>query len=671
MKSARLLFEESKMKLRYFTTCLLFATTAQINAEEATLIDEYTVTARPIGLQSIEHIAQPITVLKSDELAKRQSSTVGETLANIPGVTTNRFSPLASRPVIRGLSGSRVQMLENGVGSMDVSTISVDHAVTIDPIHADQIEIFRGPSTLLYGGEASGGLVNVVTNRIPEFVPESYNARAFSSFNTNSLEKLLSFQAEGGHKKVAFHIDGTTRDAKNYSAKNGQIINSYYDSKNINLGTSFVDDWGFIGISYGHFDSTHGVPLNPDDTSELPFIETKQDRTTLTGQINNPFNGIRAINLQLGYNDYQHTEFEDPTTAGTVFNNEQLDGRIEFQHKNIGIFNGVIGTQFGYRDVSAVGEEAFLPKTHTETFAIFILEETDITESLHFEIGGRYEHQSNDPDNAAEVSNDIYSISSGIHWHVFENTGLGLNLSRSQRAPVAEELFANGPHVATGTFELGQAGLDVETANSIDLSLAREQGIVQWNISLFINYIEDFTFLQGLDRDNNGVVDEVDDTGTAPGEFTLVQFQQDNAVFYGFEAATNINLYDGHYGQVNFNLFGDYVRAERENGDNLPRISPARIGSGLDYSVNKFNAGLEFTTFLAQNDNSALETDTGGYSTLNLNSNYNIFEGERSLNIFAKATNLLDEDGRLHTSFIKDRAPIMGRAVMVGFQASF
>jgi iron complex outermembrane receptor protein len=659
------------MNLRYTVIIALFTTSQLVYAEEVTTLDDYTITARPIGLQSIEHIAQPITVLRDEDLTKRQSTTIGETLSNIPGVTTNRFSPLASRPIIRGLGGSRVQLLENGISSMDVSTVSVDHAVTIDPIHAQQIEIFRGPSTLLYGSEASGGLVNVVTNRIPEYVPDSFNAKASSSFNTNSTEKLLSFTAEGGQEKMAFHIDGTNRDAKNYSAKNGQVFNSFYDSKNINFGTSFIDDWGFIGISFGRFDSTHGVPLNPEDPTELPFIETEQTRTTLSGQINKPIIGIRTINIQLGYNDYQHTEFEDATTTGTVFNNEQLNGRIEFQHENIGMFNGVIGTQFGYRDISAVGDEAFLPKTHSETFAIFILEETDITESLHFEIGGRYEHQKDDPDNTAAITNDMYSISSGIHWHVLEDTALGLNISRSERAPAAEELFANGPHVATGTFEIGQAGLDIETANSIDLSLAREKGFLQWNLSLFVNYIEDFIFLQSLDRNNDGLVDRVDDSGTAPGKFTLVQFQQDNVIFYGLEIAANINLYSGTHGQLNFNLFGDYVRAERSNGDNLPRISPAKIGSELSYKYSDFSAGLDLTNILAQSDNGSLETDTDGYSILNLNMNYNVFAGNRKLNLFAKATNLLDEDGRLHTSFIKDRAPIMGRALMVGFQASF
>ncbi|MBL1142603.1 MAG: TonB-dependent receptor [Proteobacteria bacterium] len=659
------------MKLFYVGVLIPLSITPFVYAEDTSTLDDMTVTARPIGLQSIEHIAQPINVLNKDELAEKQASTLGETLENIPGVTTNRFSPLASRPVIRGLSGSRVQVLENGIGSMDVSTISVDHAVTIDPLQAEQVEIFRGPSTLLYGSEASGGLVNVVTNKIPEYVPDSFSPKLYSSYNTNSLEKLVSFQAEGGYEKMAFHVDALNRDARNYEAKDGQIDNSFYDVNNFNFGASFVDDWGHFGMSYGRFDSTHGVPLNPDDPTELPFIDTQQDRIDLSTRINNPFSGIKAINIQGSYNDYSHTEFEDATTPGTVFSNEQLEGRVEIQHAPISVFNGVIGTQFGYRDVSAVGDEAFLPKTNTENFAIFILEDTDIIDDVHFEIGGRYEHQESDPDNAGSVSNDLYSVSSGIHWHFIEEVSLGLNVSRSQRAPAAEERFANGPHVATSTFELGQSTLDKETANNIDLTLTREEGILKWNLSLFANYIEDFIFLQGLDRNNDGAVDEVDETGAAPGKFTLVQYQQDNAVFYGFEAAASLNLYSGNRGILDLNLFGDYVRAERENGDNLSRISPARVGTGLDYQYKKFAAGLDLTNVFAQNDNGQLEKDTGGYSLLNLNANYDVIEGDQNLNIFLKASNLLDEDGELHTSFIKNRAPIMGRALTIGLQASF
>ena len=195
--------------------------------------------------------------------------------------------------------------------------VSVDHAVTIDPVHAEQIEIFRGPSTLLYGSEASGGLVNVVTNRIPEYVPDSFNANSLIPALTLTLLRNYSLlKLRAVMRSWLFISMAPIATLKIIPLKKGQVLNSFYDSKNINLGTSFIDDWGFIGISYGRFDSTHGVPLNPDDPAELPFIETEQNRTTLSGQINKPFSGIRSINMQLGYNDYQHTEFEDASNAG-------------------------------------------------------------------------------------------------------------------------------------------------------------------------------------------------------------------------------------------------------------------------------------------------------------------------------------------------------------------
>lgn len=648
---------------------LLFSVPA--SAEER--LEEIQVKARPIGLQSLEHISQPVTVIRDEELKERQSSTIGETLENIPGVTTNRFSPLASRPVIRGLAGSRVQVLENGLGALDVSTLSVDHAVSIDPLRAEQIEIFRGPATLLYGSEASGGLVNVVTNRILEYVPESFEAGAYYSFNSNSAEKVYALQARGGQGKLSFSLDGLKRSANDYDARGvGRVKNSFYDVKNFNLGTSLVDDWGFLGFAYSRFASIHGVPFNPEEPDELPFIDARQDRFDVAGQFNGPFGAIEAISFQGAYNDYGHTEFEGVGEPGTVFKNEQYEGRVEVQHAPLGAFMGVIGAQFGDRTVSAVGDEAFLPRTSTGTVALFVLEEADLAEALHFEIGGRYERQKSDPDGAAAVSNSVYSLSSGLKWELGEALALGLNIGRSQRAPAAEELFSNGPHVATGTFEIGQAGLEVETANSIDLSLGREEGVLQWQVNLFANYIEDFIFLQGLDRNNDGMVDKVEEDGrTLGGEFLLVQYQQADAIFYGLEAAASFNLHASDHSRLDLSLFGDYVRAKRQNGPNLPRISPARIGAGLDYRQGRFMAGLDLTRALAQNDNGPLETPTGGYTQFNLHADYALLEGERNLKVFVKARNLLDKAGQLHTSFIKTRAPVMGRAFIVGFEAAF
>ena len=650
--------------------CLgVFATGAQ--AEESATMDTVTVTARPLGSQSI-HVPQPITVLSGEELQRRQDSTIGETLSNVPGVTTNRYSPLASRPIIRGLGGARVQVLENKLSSMDVSTISVDHPVTIDPITAEQIEIIRGPATLLYGSDATGGLVNVVTNRIPQVLPTEFESDYYTSYNTNSNEGVLSMQLDGGIENIALHFDASHRDADDYEAEGGTVVNSFYDATNVNAGVSLVEDWGFIGVSYGYFDSMNGIPLNPDEPDELKFLDTNQDKISLSSRVNSPFAGAQAVLLDMSYNDYTHVEFEGPGEPGTVFDNEQLDGRLELQHEQIGAFNGSIGTQFGYRNVAAIGDEAFIPKTDRTFASVFVFEETNITDDLYIELGARFEHQSHDAEGIGEVTHDTYSISGGLHWHFIESTSLNIAIGRSQRGPSAEELFSNGAHEATGTFEVGDSTFDEETVSSLDISLRDEQGRWQWTANVFINYFEDFIFLQGVDSNNDGEIDEVDDDGNLGGELLSVAYLQDDAVFYGFEFETGYNIFSGAEGILDARFFADYVRGQLTNGDNLERISAPRVGAGLDYMRDRLSAGIEWTQTLAQNDNGTLETDTDGFALLNLNANYNLIDdGDRRLNIFARANNLLDEDGRLHTSFIKDRAPIQGQSFIVGLDAGF
>ncbi len=642
-----------------------------LHAENIQEMGEVKVTARPYGSQSI-HVPQPITVLSGEELKRRQDSTIGETLTNIPGVTTNRYSPLASRPIIRGLGGARVQILENKLSSMDVSTISVDHPVAIDPTNAEQIEVLRGPASLLYGSDATSGLVNVVTNRIPQVIPTTFDGKVYTSYNSNSQETVGAIQLDGGLKNMAFHFDGSHRDANDYEAESGTVINSFYDVTNINAGTSYIDDWGFIGISVGRFDSVNGIPLNPDEPDELKFLDTEAERLSLSSRVNSPFSGIQAALLDVAYNDYSHVEFEGPGEQGTVFDNEQLDGRIELKHDQIGNFNGSIGAQFGYRNVAAIGDEAFIPKTDRKSVAVFIFEETNITDDLYLELGARFEHQSHDAEGFGDITHNMYSLSTGVHWHFIESTSLNVAIGRSQRGPQAEELFSNGAHEATATFEVGDSTLDEETVNSLDISLRDEQGRWQWTANLFVNYFQDFIFLQGVDSNNDGEVDEVDDDGNLGGELLSVAYLQDDAVFYGFEFETGYNLYSGAEGILDARLFADYVRGQLTNGDNLERISPPRIGAGLDYMRDKLIAGIELTQTLAQNDNGALETDTDGFTLLNLRADYEVYSQDNSsVNIFARANNLLDEDGRLHTSFIKDRAPIQGQAFIIGLNAGF
>ncbi len=665
------------MKNLVISRFILLLLSPAVLAEETTQFDTLTVTARPPGMGSLEHIAQPIDILSGEELDKVKAASIGETLANEPGVTDTAFGPYASRPIIRGLGGPRVLMLQNGISSMDVSTISVDHAVTIEPFQAQQIEIFRGPATLLYGSGASGGLVNVVTGRIPEYIPESFSASAETRINSVNQEKLFTFRADGGIDDViAMHIDGTIRDANNYDSANGKILNSAYDNNDINLGASWFLGRGFVGFSFGRFNSTHEIPLDPDDPDELPFIKITQDRVEFTGALDDPLPGFSSLRLRAAHNDYEHIEFEGPDEPpGTIFINDEWEGRLELQHHPIGNWTGSLGAQFNLRSLAAAGDEAFIVPVKSHGFAVFLLEETDIA-NWHFELGGRLEHKKYEPtalSGFTSVDHDVYSVAGGAHWHFTDVHSLGLSISRGQRIPSEEELFADGPHLATGTFEIGNPSLSEEISNNIDLSLKKETGRLTWGVNLFVNYIEDFIFLSEFDRDGDGAPDFVDDDGNPPGDLLLTRIEQDNALFYGIEAEAIFGLIQGATGNLDLRVSGDYVRGKRDGGDDLPRISPPRLGAGLLYNQAAWTVSLDVINVFEQEDVARLEASTGGHVLVNAGIGYGFgtVAGATGSSVFLRANNLLNEDVRRHASFLKDRAPLPGRSVMLGVQLNY
>ncbi len=656
---------------KLFILCASIALPSLVMADDVREVDDVVVTARPISSQSLEHITQPVKVLKGEELERKQTITIGETLANELGVTSSDFGQGASRPIIRGLGGPRLRILQNGLGSMDVSSISVDHNVSINPFQAEQIEIVRGPASLLYGNGNSAGVVNVVSNRIPDKILP-FKAKFHAGYQSALDAGTGAFSVEGSpHDNLAFHIDGLHFESENYDAEQGEILNSEIDTQDVNLGGSFIGSRGSIGLSYGRYQSEYGLTFNPEEPDELVFIDLLQDRFDLAGELKNPLPGFSQANIRVGYNDYTHTEFEGPGEPGTVFNNEEWETRLEMAHNPIGVFNGVVGLQFIDRDFEAVGDEAFVPAVELYSIGGFIFEETDWND-WHFEFGARLEHQSADPVGSAtlnEVDHDTYSISFGTHWDFRPGYHLALNTSRSQRAPSLEELFAGGPHLATETFEEGDVNLDEETSNNIDLSLANTDGNITWTANLFLNYIEDFIFLQSLDENNDGEADEVDDERTlGAGDLLLVNYQQQDAIFYGFEFETNIGLYQGNYGNLSSRLFTDYVRGEFTDGGNIPRISPPRVGLGFQWTKQKWSSNLDFIHVFEQDDVAALETDTDGYVLLNAYVQYDV---HKNGSVYFRTTNLLDEDARRHTSFIKERAPLPGQSFDVGVNLRF
>ena len=652
---------------------------AQPRTGSHSALEEVVVTAHPSNA-SDSHLAQPIVVLKGTELRKKLASTIGETLSHEPGVSSTAFGAGASRPVIRGLSGSRVRLLEGGVSSMDVSNLSPDHAVSIEPLAATQIEIIKGPATLLYGSGAIGGVVNVVTNRIASALPPDFTAQAEVSYGTGSDERSGAFTADGALGQLALHLDGSARDTHDYDIpgfgstdpepgeSKGTLASSDLETQSMTGGASYIGADGYLGFDIGHFATNYGVP------GEGARIDLDQLRYDIKGEIEEPLPQIDKLKIQLGHVDYEHREFEPGGELGTTFKNDEYDGRLELLHQPMAQWRGTLGVQIGHRDFEAVGEEALTPPLASHSESVFLVEERDIG-SWHLEVGGRLEQQSVDPKDATPDSyHFVYSVSGGVISNFNDEYSVGMYLSRAQRAPSLEELYNNGPHEATNTFEIGSRALTEESANNIDITF-RALGIDwPWRINLYANYIEDFIFTDNVDADNDGKADRVDNEGLPAidlDSLLLIQYAQHDAVFYGVEAETTTHLIKAPWGDVDGRLSVDYVRGELTNGDNLPRITPLRFGAGLDFNHDRWLANVDVFRVARQRDNAELETETDGYTLLSANVSYQLPIETVDYIVSLRAKNLLDEEARAHTSFLKDVAPLPGRSVMLTLRAQY
>ncbi len=670
--------------------CALVSTPAS-RAEEQTpeeqqapvILEPITVTATPFEQDEL-HIAQPVTVLRGDELRGRQSLTIGETLSREPGISASDFGLGASRPIIRGLGGSRVRILEGGIGSMDASNLSPDHAVSIDPLQASQIEILKGPSTLLYGSGAIGGIVNVVTKRIPTEVPEQPRVQANFRFDSATNERTGGGTVEAGYGNLALHFDGLKRRTSDYDIPGfgsinpepgepeAELFNSDVDTENEAGGASYVRGQDYLGFSVAHFASNYGIPGGGEEAGVR--IDLDQLRYDIAGELQAPFPGATRLKLRLGHNDYEHQEIEASGEAGTTFLNDEYEGRIELRHDPVYEFRGALGVQVRHQDFVASGAEALTPPVVGRSVGLFWVEERD-WERWHFELGARYENAHFDAEEGSpDVDHDVYSVSGGTVWYFADGYSAGLSLTRAQRAPSIEELYNDGPHLATRTFERGDVGLQEETANNLDLTFRKREGRWTWRVTAFANLMEDFIFGSEVDEDGDGVADRVDEEGNLvlDGELLRLDSVQDDALFYGAEFETVFGLLTSPgYGDLDARLFADYVRGKLTDGENLPRITPPRFGGGLDYRLGAWRGDFEVMRVADQADNAPLETETDGYTTVEAGVSYAFGTRPADLTLSLRGTNLLDEEARRHTSFLKEVAPLPGRSVMLTIQASF
>ncbi|SFF63496.1 iron complex outermembrane recepter protein [Fontimonas thermophila] len=660
-----------------------------------TQLETIIVTANPLG-RTADDLVQPVSVLTGDELDAKRRATLGETLELEPGVSSTDLGTGAGRPVIRGLAGPRVEILDNGLSTMDVSDLSPDHAVALDTAHARQIEVLKGPSTLLYGNAASGGAINVKDDRLPDMVTPGFHATLEADYGSNGDARRTHSEFDYGVGEHQLHADFGWREASDYDipgaqhadgdGPTGTLPNSFARARSGALSYSFVgNDGDILGLSYSRFETRYGLPFGHHAETPQGFIELTQNRYDVRGVLDQPLASLESLSLRLGYADYTHTEFEAPGVIGTVFDNEQVQGRLEAVHTPLAGLRGVVGVQFKDRDFQALGEEAYVPPVRSRSTGLFVVEELPVRFG-RIEFGGRIERNQNDPQDAPARDFTPLSLAAGAVIDVGAQGHVKLYLTQSERSPVQEELYAFGPHAATATYERGNIDLGKERFDNIELGFDYHDGRWTLDASFFYNRARDYIYLAevdaGLNADGSGtgnadgMADFVDEEGLfdPQGEFLLVDYRQADARLWGYELEVGYALLRDGPLMLTVNAFTDAVRGTFESGGNLPRITPRRHGLALEGQSGRIRAGLRYVRVDKQDRVAALETPTAGYDLVNADLSVRIFgaadHGDRA-ELYLRGTNLTDAEIRRHTSFTKDDVPAPGRSLYAGLRYVF
>lgn len=656
--------------------CALLMAPLSAVAADAEEVDEIVVTASPLG-----STLQPAAVLEGDDLIVEGDSSIGEVLADQLGLNSSYFGPASTQPVIRGLGGGRISVLSDRISSLDVSDISPDHAVTVEPLLADRIEVIRGPATLLYGNAAWGGIVNVIDNRVPKVLPEAPVTGRFElRGDTAAEERAVIGRLDGAVGEFAWHLDGTRRDSVDLDIDGfatadpaerppeeprGTLTNSFSASDGYAAGASWIGARGYVGVGFRHDESTYGLP-GPEEEEEGeegeegpliadgPFIELEQDRVDVRAAYS-PSGLLQELTFAAGTNDYTHAEIEPTGEVATVFDNEAWQARLEAKHRPLGRWSGALGLQLDDRDFAAVGEEAFIVPTTSEGYGLFVFEE-GLYDWGALQLGGRIEALERDAEGLASYDENAFSLAAGVRLDVGEAHALSINLTRTERHPNPEELYSDGAHLATRQFEIGllaEGGeAEKEVSRNIDIALAREEGAWRWRVAAFYNDIGDYVF-QDID-------------GTEVEGLTLARYAQADAEFFGYEAELEYHWNLAPDLHLDLRLFSDYVRAELDDGSDLPRIPPQRFGAGADFDGGRWRAGIDLIRHAAQDDVSSFRT--GGYTMLDAHLIYDVPVRETVWQLYLKGSNLLDEPARRATSTLAPFAPLPGASLQAGLR---
>ena len=638
-------------------------------------IEVIDVHATPMHLSVMES-ATPVSVLSGETLRRQQAATLGDTLEKLPGVQSNFHGNVASTPIIRGLSGPRVLITQNGLDVSDVSRVGPDHAVASEASTAKQIDVLRGPATLFFGSGAIGGVVNVVDQR----VPTSTETRGEFVLETQTVndQKLGTFNVTTGVDNIAFYADGFYRDSNDYETPVAPDIddpdgahvveNSNEESNGFTLGTSYLFDQGYVGVAVERFEREYGVPGHSHGGDTSVFADLEQTKYQLLGEYNFTNDFLQSVHFRAGYTDYEHAEVEGGL-VGTTFSNETEELRVELLHKPMAGWRGGISLHYKGSDVFAQGEEAFTPPSEMEMFAVALMEERHFGDFL-VQLGARAEsvtldassvllpeldaHEHDDEHDHDEHAHDEHehegsefvrqfavdqeftpiSLSAGVVYTISESYNVGVSLSRSERAPSASELLSFGPHIGTRTYEIGalfdlseegefvlsQTAIDLETANNIDLTFRKTQGDVGFVFNAFYNQVDNYYFQEetGLFAESGHDHDHGEE-GHGEEEHSEDEHSDELPVYLFGSADAILHGFELQVAwqttdNLKLDFFADYVKARLKDGGALPRTSPMRVGSHVAYTLDNIRADLDITYFAKQDDISTFETETDGYT---------------------------------------------------------
>ncbi|NHN39259.1 TonB-dependent receptor [Pseudomaricurvus alcaniphilus] len=630
------------------------------SAEDRRITEEVVVSASPLN-QSVSDNPHPVSVLSGDALQRQASATLGATLQGQVGVSSASFGPGVGSPVIRGQSANRVKVMQDNLDTLDAANASGDHANAVEPLLADGIEILRGPQTLRFGSGAIGGVINIIDSRVPRSLPQQFSGAIETRHSSSSDESASVIRLDGAIGQFGWHMDGLYRDSNDIEipgradgeadpelTSDGYIANSDSLSTAGSAGGSWIGQRGFIGASVNYSENLYGIPPRSEEDAEYVQIAMRQTRYDVKGELGSPLPGFELARLRLGYVDYQHTELEDGD-PGTVFASQAAEGRIELLHNPFAGWQGVVGIQWLDRDFGAIGEEAFIPQSDITSVGVFAIEGRSFG-NLALELGARAEYQDIDPQQQKSVDHSTSSLFAAGQYRLSENQRLNLSLNRAQRAPSIEELYSDGAHLATSSVDLGNAALDPETSVNWEIGY-RYQGAVELEVNAFYNDISDFIY-----KSNSAMID------TESG-LPIYVYTQQGAVFKGLEAQLGVPVTEAW----ELRLFADTVRAELDDGADVPRITPRRIGAEVNYTTDQWQAGLRATRASRQDHPGDNELPTAGWTRVDAHLTWHLQE----ITVFANAGNLLDEDIRNASSYLRDVAPEAGRNLTLGARYRF